>query len=231
MIPYSDSTRAHRTPIVNVAVIAICSVVFIAELLMSEQDLNRFIFDWGVRPVLVTDALEDPAGADAEVWFSLLTSMFLHGGLLHLAGNMVFLWVFGDNIEDQFGHVAYVVFYLVCGLIATATQIVVDPESPIPTIGASGAISGVLGGYLVFFPSARVKIIIPIYFIPFRAAVSAGFLLLAWIALQIFSGAVSIMDVESGEGIAWFAHIGGFVAGLVLCGLWRAGFGIRGTRG
>ncbi len=221
MIPYSDSTRSRTTPYVNVAVIAICTVVFAAEFLMPARDLDRFILDWGVRPNLVTGALRNPGDADPQVWLSLFTAMFLHGGLLHLAGNMVFLWVFGDNIEDQFGHAGYVLFYLVCGLAATFTQIAIDPDSPIPTIGASGAISGVLGGYLVFFPSAKGKIIIPIYFIPFRAAVSAGFLLIFWIGLQIFSGAVSVMDTSSGEGIAWFAHIGGFALGLVLCFLWR----------
>jgi len=221
MIPYSDSTRAHRVPFVNVTIIVICSLVFVYELMLNDRELGRFVNDWAVRADLVTAALRDPAGADPQTWASLVTAMFLHGGLLHLAGNMVFLWVFGDNVEDTFGHVLYLAFYLVCGFVATFTQVAIDPDSPIPTLGASGAISGVLGGYLVFFPGARVKIVIPIYFIPFRVVVSAAFLLIGWIALQIFSGAVSVMQVESGEGVAWFAHIGGFAMGLVLCGLWR----------
>ena len=160
---------------------------------------------------------------------TLISYMFLHGDFFHLAGNMLFLWVFGDNVEDALGHVLYLVFYLVCGLAATFTQIAIDPNSPVPTLGASGAISGVLAGYLIFFPGARVKIIIPVYFIPFRLVVSAAFLLIGWIALQIFSGAVSVMQVDSGEGVAWFAHIGGFAMGLALCGLWRAARGpVRG---
>ncbi len=229
MIPYSDSTRTHRVPFVNVTIIVICSLVFVYELMLNDRELGRFVNDWAVRADRVTAALRDPAGADPQTWASLVTAMFLHGGLLHLAGNMVFLWVFGDNVEDTFGHVLYLAFYLVCGFVATFTQIAIDPDSPIPTLGASGAISGVLGGYLVFFPGARVKMVIPIYFIPFRVVVSAAFLLVGWVALQIFSGAISVMQVESGEGVAWFAHIGGFAMGLLLCGLWRGARGpVRG---
>jgi membrane associated rhomboid family serine protease len=231
VIPYSDSVRSRTTPFVNLGIIVICTVVFLAEFAMDPRDLDQFIFDWGVRPILVKDALQHPSGADTQVWFTLFTAMFLHGGLLHLGGNMIFLWVFGDNVEDQFGHAGYLIFYLVCGLAATFTQIAVDPNSPVPTIGASGAISGVLGGYLIFFPTAKVKIVIPIYFIPFPAVVSAGFLLIAWIVLQVVSGAISVMDVSSGEGIAWFAHVGGFAMGLVLCGLWRIARPPRGIEG
>lgn len=229
MIPYSDSTQARRFPLVNVGIIVACSLVFAYELMLDDRELGRFVNDWAVRADLVTNALKTPADADPQTWATLITAMFLHGGLLHLAGNMVFLWVFGDNVEDALGHVLYLVFYLVCGLAATFTQIAIDPNSPVPTLGASGAISGVLAGYLIFFPGARVKIIIPVYFIPFRLVVSAAFLLIGWIALQIFSGAVSVMQVDSGEGVAWFAHIGGFAMGLALCGLWRAARGpVRG---
>ncbi len=217
MIPYSDSVRSRTFPFVNLAIIGLCVVVFAAELMMTQRDLASFIVDWGTRPKLVSDAIRDPANGDAQVWATLFTAMFLHGSLLHLGGNMLFLWVFGDNVEDAVGHFRYLLFYLVCGLAATFTQIAFDTGSRVPTIGASGAISGVLGGYLLLYPNARVKLLIPIYFIPFAAYASAATVLLLWFVIQMVSGAVAVMEVDGGQtGVAWFAHIGGFVAGVVI---------------
>jgi membrane associated rhomboid family serine protease len=170
---------------------------------------------------LLQGRLQDPLAPDfhgcpgKSWWLAVFTAMFLHGGWLHLGGNMLFLWVFGNNVEDKIGRVRYLLFYLFCGLVATAGQIVVGSDSVIPNLGASGAIAGVLGAYLVMFPRRRVYSIVPIIFVftlmPLPAVVVLGF----WFVLQFFSGVTSFGSDING-GIAYFAHIGGFVAGLLL---------------
>jgi len=166
---------------------------------------------------------------DKSWWQSVFVAMFLHGGWLHIGGNMLFLWVFGNNVEDKIGRIPYLLFYLFCGVVASAAQILVDPSSPIPNLGASGAIAGVLGAYLVMFPRRRVYSLVPIVFIftllPLPAIVVLGF----WFVLQFFSGVTTVANHVNG-GVAYFAHIGGFAAGLILALLFFPKERIRGSR-
>jgi len=209
MIPIGDVNPRRRFPWATAVIIAINVVVFIYELVLPEGRLEMLVRQAGAVPYQVTHALSVPAVA------SLFTSMFLHGGWVHLIGNMLYLWIFGDNIEDYFGVAGYVLFYFVAGIAAALTHIAFDPLSTTPTIGASGAIAGVLGAYLVLFPGARVRTLVFLFrfirFIELPAIVVLGF----WFVLQIFSGLASIGDAASG-GVAWFAHIGGFALGLLV---------------
>jgi membrane associated rhomboid family serine protease len=166
--------------------------------------LNQFVTQWGIVPDRLNLA-------------SLLTSMFLHGGWMHLIGNMLFLWVFGRNIEDLIGGGRFLVFYLLCGLAAAVVHIVFNAYSRMPTIGASGAIAGVMGAYLIKFPRARIITLIPIFFFITTMEIPAAFLLLWWFGIQFLSGFGSLGENDySGGGTAWFAHIGGFLAGMIL---------------
>jgi membrane associated rhomboid family serine protease len=215
MIPLKDRNPTKLVPFVNVALIAINVVVFAYELAQGEA-IGSFIERFAVIPAEITGALEHPSFA-LRPFEGLFTSMFLHAGWLHLGGNMLFLWVFGDNIEDKLGHLRYLFFYLICGLISSGVYIYVDPHSAIPTIGASGAISGVLGAYTLLFPKARVLTVIPIFiflqFVELPALLVLGF----WFVLQFFSGLASLgYQAARAGGVAWWAHIGGFVAGLIL---------------
>ena len=206
MFPIRDHNPSGRTPYVTYALIAANVAVFLAYWLPapSEAALNGFFSTWGLIPGRLMQ------GGGVE---TLLSSMFLHGGLMHLAGNMLFLWIFGDNLEDEMGHVGFAVFYLLSGLAAAAAQIAADPMSPIPMVGASGAIAGVMGGYLLLFPKARVDVLI-IIVIFFRIfPVPAWIVLAIWFAMQVFSGAATPLD---GGGVAYWAHAGGFVGGLVM---------------
>ena len=181
-------------------------VVFLSYWLVLPNDLAlaRFFYQWGLVP-----AISEPT--------TFVASMFLHGGFMHLAGNMLFLWVFGDNMEDAFGHVGFLIFYLACGLAADGLQIIAEPWSPIPVVGASGAIAGVLGGYLLLYPKARVDIVI-IFIVFFKTfTLRAWIVLAAWFAFQIFGGLSSPTDEG---GVAYWAHTGGFVAGVFLALPW-----------
>ncbi len=218
MIPVADSVRTRRTPYVNVSLILISIAVFIYELTLSTADLNQFFLDYGVVPAEIDVWLGDRSGVEAPL--TIVTSAFVHGGWLHLGFNMLFLWVFGDNIEDALGHVPYLIFYLVCAAGAAAFQVASDSDSVIPMIGASGAIAGVLGAYLVLYPRATVAVLLPFFFfIP--VPVPAFALLVFWFALQLFTGIASIGTSEVSEGIAVWAHVGGFVTGVVLILLLR----------
>jgi membrane associated rhomboid family serine protease len=166
--------------------------------------LNKFISNYGIVP-------------DHLHFSSILTSMFIHGGFLHIAGNMWFLWIFGRGIEDLLGHSRYLFFYLACGLIAGFVHVLLNPFSPVPTIGASGAIAGVMGAYLVKFPRARIYTLVPIVIFITTFELPAAFLLLYWFAIQFFNGAGSIGYSQVSKGdVAWFAHVGGFLAGILL---------------
>lgn len=206
MFPIRDHNPSGRTPYVTWALIALNVAVFLAywPFLSSEIQLIRFFDRWGLVPVEVI------SGHDLH---AILTSMFLHGGWMHLIGNMLFLWIFGDNLEDEMGHGGFLVFYLASGLAAAALQILADPYSRIPMVGASGAIAGVMGGYLLLFPKARVDVLV-IFIIFFRIfPVRAWLLLAVWFGLQIFGGLSSASDQG---GVAFWAHAGGFLAGLAL---------------
>jgi membrane associated rhomboid family serine protease len=204
MFPIGDDNSARRaTPIVTYVLIAINLVVFFIQL----QGGNEFIQTWAFIPARFS---EDPAG-DAP---TLISAMFMHGGWMHLGGNMLYLWIFGDNVEDRLGPVRFLLFYLVAGLAASFAQYAVNPASAIPNVGASGAIAGVLGAYLLMFPKARVNVLLGRQVVAMPAFVVLGF----WIALQLVSGVGSIADTAQTEtgGVAYMAHVGGFVAGLVL---------------
>ena len=220
MIPVGDSTRRRITPYVNVGIIIASVLVFLYELSLDSIDINRFFLDWGVIPVQIVDWLESPSGLEEPA--TIATAMFIHGGWLHLIGNMLFLWVFGDNVEDAMGHGRYLLFYLLAGVGAVALQVFVDPDSRIPMVGASGAIAGVLGAYLVLYPRARVSVVIPWLWFLGVFPVPAAFLIVFWFLLQLLNG-VAALGPATGvtQGIAFWAHVGGFIVGLVLVWVFR----------
>ena len=204
MIPLRDTLPSHSTPFVTAAIIALNVMVFGFEMMLNQYELNEFVHVYGMVP------------ADFHTP-SLFTSMFLHGGFMHLIGNMWFLWIYGDNVEDILGHGKYLLFYLVCGVIAALAQYATGPDSRIPMVGASGAIAGVMGAYMVKFPHARILLLLPIFIIFTTVEVPAVLVLLMWFALQFFNGIGSIAATEATKGgVAFFAHIGGFIAGMVL---------------
>ena len=208
MFPIGDDNSGRRTlPIVTYALIVANVLVFFAELSGGEQ----FIYQWSVIP---RELVSSP-GTEFPTIFS---SMFMHAGWLHLLGNMLYLWIFGDNVEDNFGHAKFLVFYLLCGIAATFAQLVFNMNSNIPNLGASGAIAGVLGAYILLFPRGQVRVLMGRALIPMPALVVIGF----WIVLQLISGVGSISNTAETGGVAYMAHIGGFVAGLVLTYVMRA---------
>ena len=218
MIPLKDINRTRTFPAVTLFLIAVNAAVFVYQLsLGSGPMLTGFFYEFGLVPrALLSFTYWQEAGLLMGL-APLFTSMFLHGGWMHFLGNMLYLWVFGDNVEDWLGSARLLLFYLVCGLLASLLQIAVHPGSPIPMIGASGAISGVLAAYLVLFPAARVLTFVPILFFFYLVRLPALIFLGLWFLLQFFNGAVSLTagDLSMG-GTAWWAHIGGFIAGLVL---------------
>lgn len=217
MIPLHDDNPTERTPIVTIAFIATCVLVFFYQASLSAGSGETFVFQYGAIPALVFGEAESPEmGIAIPAYATLITSMFLHGGWMHLIGNMLYLWVFGNNIEDVMGHAKYIGFYVACGILAALSHALTDPSSAIPMVGASGAISGVLGAYLLLFPRARVLVMMPYVG---TTRVAAGFVLGMWFVMQLLSGGMSIGS--SGGGIAFFAHIGGFLAGMVLIGLFK----------
>lgn len=215
MIPLKDRNPTRRVPIVNIVIIILNLAVFIYQISLG-RGLEGFLYKFGVVPDAISNSI-NTVQLSPRVFFPLFSSMFLHGGWLHLGGNMLYLWVFGDNVEDKLGRGRYLMFYLLCGIAASIAHIIIDPHSTIPTVGASGAISGVLGAYLLMFPKARVLTLIPIFvflqFAELPALVVLGF----WFVMQFFNGLISLGYETAGMGgVAWWAHIGGFVAGMVL---------------
>ena len=203
MFPFRDHNPSNRVPYVSYALIAINVLVYFSYGFLPERQVYQIFDVWAMVP--------------AEIWagtelHTLLTCMFMHGGWMHLGGNMLFLWVFGDNLEDYLGHVGMLTFYLLCGLGASAAQILVEPYSMIPNVGASGAIAGLMGGYLMLFPKARIDVLFIIVFFIRVVPLAAWIVLGGWVALQIVMGALD-WGVDTG-GVAYFAHIGGFVAGV-----------------
>jgi membrane associated rhomboid family serine protease len=201
VIPLRDTNPPSRLPIVNYALIALNVAVFVYEVMLG-PGFERFLFTYGLVPRSFS-------------FTTLLTSMFLHGGLMHLLGNMLFLHIFGDNVEDRLGHVRYLFLYLLSGVAAGAAQTVTNPGSAVPMVGASGAIAGVSGAYLLFFPTARVVTLVPVFFFLQLVEVPALVFLLVWFLWQIFSGVAALGGAGDG-GVAFWAHVGGFVAGMIL---------------
>jgi membrane associated rhomboid family serine protease len=207
MIPLRSTERVYSAATVTLLLIVLNTVIFLYERLLPPETLNILIAHYGIVP-------------DRLRMSSLLTSMFLHGGWLHVIGNMWFLWVFGRNVEDLIGSGKFLVFYILCGLAAAVIHVFFNPFSRVPTIGASGAIAGVMGAYVIKFPRARITTLVPIFIFITTLEIPAVFLLLYWFAIQFFSGVGSIgySQVSSG-GVAWFAHVGGFLAGMLLVNL------------
>lgn len=227
MFPYKDENPTVLTPYVTVGIIIFTAIVWVvAQGAGTYPALGRSVCELGVIPgellgrlpqtvsVPIGPGLECQVGA-SPAWHTMVTSMFLHGGWFHLIGNMWFLWVFGNNVEDSMGHPRFVVFYLLTGVLAALAQVLASPNSPIPMVGASGAISGIMGGYLVLYPLVRIHMLIFFGFFVTTVAVPAYLMLLYWAFLQFVSGLFT-MGMEERGGIAFMAHLGGFVAGAVL---------------
>jgi membrane associated rhomboid family serine protease len=222
MLPIGDENVRGRGPaVVTYALIALNLLAFFVELSQPTQAaLQSFITSWGVVPTEYSSGQDLPPYIPLPFWTTLLTSMFLHGGWAHILGNMLYLWIFGDNLEHVMGRGRFLVFYLATGLAAGLAHIVFNGDSRIPSVGASGAISGVLGGYLLLFPRNRIRVIVGYYGV---TAVPAYVMLGMWIVLQLVSGAGEVARTEQTGGVAYMAHVGGFVAGLVLVKLFAAG--------
>ncbi len=203
MFPLRDTQPSYSKPVVTVSLIVINILVFLYEFSLDSYSQNAFIAAYGLVP-------------DHFNYINILTSMFLHGGWMHVLGNMWFLWIFGDNIEDILGHGKYLGFYLLCGIAAALTQVFFNFGSRVPMVGASGAIAGVMGAYLVKFPHSRIRTAIFVFFI-FFTDIPAWAMLIYWFAIQLFSGVGSLGETQVSQGgTAFFAHIGGFIAGIVL---------------
>jgi membrane associated rhomboid family serine protease len=206
MIPLRDVIPSRTTPIVTVTILVVNVLAFLYETALGPLTLDAFLMTYGMVPA-------------AFAWSDVLTSMFLHGGWLHLIGNMLSLWIFGDNVEDRLGHGRFVVFYLLCGTLAALAHVWADPSSPVPTIGASGAIAGVMGGYFVLYPHSRIITLLPIFIFIQIVEVPAVVFLGLWFLLQLVSGVGSQLTAATGEaagGIAFWAHVGGFALGALL---------------
>ena len=207
MIPLKDINPSRRFPIVNLTIILICSALWLYEVSLEEYEFNRFIYNFGLVPV---EAFSKP--------YQLFTHMFLHGSWLHIIGNMWFLWVFGDNVEDRLGKFKYILFYVLSGFGAAVIQSLVSfltGAVHVPMVGASGAISGVLGAYLYLFPHARILALVPIFFFLTFTELPAVFFIGMWVFIQIINGLITLPFAGMG-GVAWFAHIGGFFVGYKL---------------
>lgn len=218
MIPLRDTLPSRRTAWVTRALLAANVAAFVLELRQGPA-LEGFLYQFGVVPThwfvsTASDLLDWP-----RLFLTLLTSQFLHGGLLHLASNMLYLWIFADNVEDRVGHVRFLVLYLASGIAAAVTQLLISPRSAIPMVGASGAIAGVLGAYLLMFPSARILTLVPIGLFWETVEWPAVFFLGFWFLLQWVQGLTTIGVVADVGGVAFWAHIGGFVCGMILVGL------------
>jgi membrane associated rhomboid family serine protease len=236
MIPLRDDVASQRMPLLNGLMIGICALVFLAQLSQGDATMGPGLTaEYGMIPFRIShpgEPFEIPVGAEmvqtvegpqlqleyepapppaVAPLLTMLTCIFLHGGWMHFLGNMWFLWIFGDNVEDRFGHLGYLVFYLASGLAASAAHFVTDPASQVPTIGASGAIAGVMGAYFVWYPHSRVHSLVPVFGFFHFVEIPAPFFLGVWLLMQLLSGAGG-----GGGGVAWWAHIGGFVFGVVI---------------
>ncbi|MCA9129304.1 MAG: rhomboid family intramembrane serine protease [Planctomycetales bacterium] len=236
MFPIHDNIPSQRFPLVNTTIIIVCGLVFLIQLTQLQSD--ALVLSFGMIPARIGNPSEPievihqipvqtPYGIQLRTerqqlgpsavppWMTLITCIFLHGGWMHILGNMWFLYIFGDNVEDRLGHLGYLIFYLACGVGASAAHMAISPQSTVPTIGASGAIAGVMGAYFILYPRAMVLAVIPIVFILQTVVVPAPLFLAVWFLMQFFQGTMSITSAAS-AGVAWWAHIGGFAIG---CGI------------
>ena len=234
MIPFSDADAQRRSfPIVNVVLIGLSTLVFLYELRLGglgllwggggDVDVTRFFFKWGFIPEELSSGQSFPTlfvpgdiKSSVPTWVTIFSSMFIHGGLFHFAGNMMFLWVFGDNIEDQLGHLKYLGFYLLTGVVATLSHLAIDPHSLSPLVGASGAIAGVMGAYLLLYPYNRIRALVIFFFITV-IEIQALIFLGIWFFLQILNS-IGALGLAAGVNVAFMAHVGGFLCGAVIIG-------------
>ncbi len=230
MFPLRDNIPARRFPAVNIGLIIVNVACFAYEFMLG-ADLDGFIQQYGFVPARFMVAQAENI-LDLPRFVPVFSSMFLHGGLLHLISNMWMLWIFGDNVEDSMGHGRYLFFYLLCGVVSVFAQTGADPSSLVPMVGASGAISGVLGAYFLLYPRARILTLIPIFIIFYTVELPAYIFLGFWIILQMLQGYAHMLN--SGEsaaaGVAWWAHIGGFTAGVVLINVFKERAGAKGFK-
>jgi len=213
LIPLKDDNPTYRTPIVTYSIIAICVIVFILEITSSSYNNGQLFYSYGLIPAVFTGQATLPneiAGLPTEI--TLISSMFMHGGFMHLIGNMLYMWIFADNIEDEIGPIRFLIFYLLAGMAAALTQVYLNTSSTIPMIGASGAIGGVLGAYIVNHPKAKVLVLIPFGFFSQIIKIPALYVLGFWFVLQFINSSLSS---STGGGVAYGAHIGGFIFGVV----------------
>lgn len=211
VLPIKDDVRTRSFPAVTIALITANILVFLIQISLSQATMERLVWNLGMVP---SRFLSEPSPAE---WLTLFTSQFLHGSWLHLLGNMIALYIFGDNIEDRFGRWQYLAFYLVSGVAASLVHLSFLPDSLVPAVGASGAISGVMGAYLVLFPTARIITLIPVFLIPWFVPIPAVVWIGGWALMQLFGGVYTLLvGTENIGGIAWWAHVGGLAAGLLL---------------
>ena len=218
MVPIRDDNPISTTPVVVYALLALNVVIFLYELTLGDEALQQFFNVWAIVPAELTDSFgAESVGAQQE-WLTLISSQFLHGGWLHVGGNMLYLWVFGNNIEDQLGSAKFLLFYLACGVLAGLAQWIINPASTVPTLGASGAIAGIMGAYVIRFPRAKIVTLVPLFIIFTTFRIPAIFFLGWWFIQQALYSAMSLganADVGSG-GVAYWAHAGGFIFGAIL---------------
>jgi membrane associated rhomboid family serine protease len=217
MFPLRDSVPTRSVPVVTRTLILINVLVFFIELALPQEALEQVFYLFGIVSARFTHPdWAASVGFPVDTYWPLLTHQFLHGGWLHIISNMWTLWIFGDNVEDRMGPVRFGMFYLLCGVLAGLTQLLSSPHSTMPSVGASGAIAGVLGAYFLLFPTARLVVMIPILFFPFFFEIPAVLYLGVWFLSQLFSGTLALASPERVGGIAWWAHIGGFAGGMLL---------------
>lgn len=219
MIPLKDDNPTRTFPVITILIISMNIFIFFYMITLEEAARTNLVNLYGATPYEIMHGIGFKRGISLPIIVTIITSMFLHGGLFHLISNMLYLWIFGNNVEDSMGHLRFIFFYLICGVLAVFAHTLVNHESTLPMIGASGAISGVLGAYLILFPRAKVLTLLPLGFFIQIVKIRALFVLGFWIVVQIVNGALSIGG--SGGGVAWFAHIGGFLVGILLIGFFR----------
>jgi membrane associated rhomboid family serine protease len=217
MIPIQDTVHSRNPPLAVYALIALNLLVFALELSLPHEGLDRLFYLLGIVPARYSHPeWAVRVGFPVDDYWPFLTSMFLHGGWAHIIGNMWTLWIFGDNVEDRMGPFRFTLFYLLCGLVAAVVHYATNRDSDVPTVGASGAIAGVLGAYFVLYPRSQIVVMVPIFFYPVFFEVPAVMYLLFWALSQLFSGALALAGPVEVGGVAWWAHVGGFAAGLLL---------------
>jgi membrane associated rhomboid family serine protease len=213
MIPISDENPTRLTPYITWALIAACVAVFFWQLTFDERASEALIFALGFVPRNLFGPTASAAYGGLWPWVTIFTSMFMHGGFQHVGGNMLYLWIFGNNVEDAMGHTRFLLFYLICGVAAALSEALVNPDSGVPMLGASGAISGVLAAYVLIYPRTRITVIIPLGILLYPTKISAFYVVGFWFLLQVLN---AFTTSPGAPGTAWMAHVGGFVLGLVL---------------